>query len=151
MAPPPGNDTNKVPLPSNLLLEAGLRWASLLGPRALAQAQSSLAPIVLPHATPFRAFSLADKPAKCLLLFRRRDQAPCPHSDWSHRPSTPGRTVLRRLLLCLLALEDGPSGSGAEQTRGPAVDWTVSKRGAVPIGGAVGRRRESLFSAEDWR
>lgn len=41
MAPPPGNETNEVPLPSNLLLEAGLDWTSIL-PRALAQAQSSL-------------------------------------------------------------------------------------------------------------
>lgn len=150
MAPPPGNETNKVPLPGNLSPEAGSTGlASFQSPCAgavlSARARSRL------HAIPLRVFSLAGTPATNLLLFRGRGLAPWPHSDWPYRPSISARTVLRLFPVRLLVLEDDPSGSGAGQTRGLSMDWAVSKRGAVPIGGAVGRRKESLFSAEDWR
>ena len=68
MAPPPGNETNKVPLPGNLSPEAGSTGlASFQSPCAgavlSARARSRL------HAIPLRVFSLAGTPATNLLCF----------------------------------------------------------------------------------
>lgn len=152
VVPPPGGQTHKVPPALRDAAQgAGPEWTSVPAPGALAQAQS---PRLGTAATPSHSFLkllLGGLDHQVLSFVSGAGSEVLPAFPLAPQTVSSSLTGLCLLLERLLAPLDDPSAPGAERTRGPATDWAVPGRGAVPTGGALGRRRESLFSAEDWR